>query len=127
VRVFAGTDPLTGMRITLIETVPAGPRAARQVDKVRTRLIHQIDEGKQSRTGATVDQLLDRYLEVLEVDQTTQARYESMLRLHVRPMLGGAELAKVSGETIDQLRARLRRCGEHCFRRRGEQPRAADG
>src|SRR6195952_1502746 len=104
VRVYAGTDPLTGKRLYLTETVPAGPRAAKEAERVRIRLISQVDEQKQPRTRATVNQLLDRYLEVLEVDRTTTGRYESLLRLHVRPPLGDVALAKVSGERIDRLR-----------------------
>src|ERR1700712_149991 len=114
VRVYAGTDPLTGKRLYLTETVPAGPRAAKEAERVRIRLISQVDEQEQPRTRATVNQLLDRYLEVLEVDRTTTGRYESLLRLHVRPTLGDVALAKVSGERIDRLKATLRRCREHC-------------
>ena len=44
VRVNAGVDPLSGKRLYLTETVPAGPKALVEAKKVRTRLIGQIDE-----------------------------------------------------------------------------------
>jgi hypothetical protein len=44
VRVYAGVDPLSGTRLYLTETVPAGPKALAETKKVRTRLIGQIDE-----------------------------------------------------------------------------------
>jgi len=60
VRVFAGLDPVSGQRHDLIEIVPAGPKAAAEAEKVRTRLLQQVDEKRNSRTRATVNQLLDR-------------------------------------------------------------------
>jgi hypothetical protein len=30
---------------------------------------------------------MDRYLDVLDVEVTTRARYEAAIRLHVRPLL----------------------------------------
>lgn len=44
VRVYGGVDPVTGRRHDLRETVPPGPRAAREAEKVRTRLLAQVDE-----------------------------------------------------------------------------------
>ena len=114
VKVYAGIDPLSGKRHYLTETVPAGPRALAAAKKARTRLIGQVDEQRNPRTRATVDQLLDRYLDVLDVEDTTRARYESVIRLHVRPLLGHLSVAKLTGETIDTFYAVLRRCREHC-------------
>jgi integrase len=39
VRVYAGLDPLTKRRNYLVEIVPAGPDAAREAGKARTRLL----------------------------------------------------------------------------------------
>src|SRR4051794_26673927 len=72
VRVYAGSDPLTGKRHDLTEVVPAGPRAAAEAEKVRTRLLNQVDERRNPRTKATLNQLLDRYLEVVELEPTTR-------------------------------------------------------
>ncbi len=36
--------------------------------RVRTRLLHELDERRKPKTGATVNPLLDRYLETLDVD-----------------------------------------------------------
>jgi integrase len=114
VKVYAGIDPLSGKRHYLTETVPAGPRALAEAKKVRTRLIGQVDEQRSPRTRATVDQLMDRYLDVLDVEVTTRARYDAAIRLHVRPLLGSLPVAKLTGETIDAFQAVLRRCREHC-------------
>jgi integrase len=45
VRVYAGADPLTGTRHDLVEVVPAEPKAEAEAEKVRTRLVNQIESG----------------------------------------------------------------------------------
>jgi integrase len=110
VSVYAGLNPLTKQRHYLREVVPAGPRAAKEAEKVRTRLLGEIDDRRNPRTSATVNQLLDRYLGVLEIEDTTRAGYESIIRNYIRPLLGHLSIARVDGETLDVFYAELRRC-----------------
>jgi integrase len=79
VRVYAGIDPVSRKRHYLVETVGAGPSAARDAERVRTRLLNQVDERRNPRTKATVNQLLDRWLEVveLETDHPQQRGWEA--------------------------------------------------
>ncbi|MGH3568912.1 MAG: tyrosine-type recombinase/integrase [Pseudonocardia sp.] len=114
VRVYAGVDPLSGKRNYLVETVPAGPKAATEARKVCTRLINQVDEQRNPRTKATVNQLMDRYLELLDVEPTTHKRYEDAIRIHVRPLLGHLPVGKLNGETLDAYHTILRTCRAHC-------------
>ena len=46
--------------------MPAGPDAEAGAERVMRRLAAQVDERRNPRTSATVDQLLDRYLENLD-------------------------------------------------------------
>src|SRR3954467_60973 len=85
VRVYAGIDPISGKRHHLVEVVPAGRDAAKQAEKTRTRLLAEVDERRNPRTKATIDQLLDRYLDVLKIEDTTRAGYESIARNYIRP------------------------------------------
>ncbi|GAA4547271.1 tyrosine-type recombinase/integrase [Pseudonocardia xishanensis] len=114
VRVYAGIDPLSGKRHYLVETVPAGKDARKEAEKVQRRLATQVDEQRNPRTKATVDQLLDRYLELLEVEDTTRDRYEQVIRVHIRPRLGALQVARLDGELLDSYYAILRRCRRHC-------------
>ncbi|MFG3298861.1 hypothetical protein [Micromonospora chersina] len=75
VKVYAGIDPITRKRHYLTETIPAGPTARKEADKARTRFLAQVDERRNPRTRATVDQLLDRWLEVLDVEASTRQGY----------------------------------------------------
>ena len=54
VRVYSGTDPISKRRMYLTEVIPPGPKAGDQAEKVRTRLLHQVDQKRNPRTRATV-------------------------------------------------------------------------
>jgi hypothetical protein len=114
VTVYAGEDPLTGKRIDLSETVPAGTNAAKEAEKVRVRLLNQVDEQRNPRTSATMNQLMDRYREVIDVDRTTRKGYESRINSHIRPLLGHLPVARVNGEMLDSFFTVLRTCRTHC-------------
>jgi integrase len=112
--VYAGVDPITKKRHYLQETVPAGPKAGSTAEKVRTRLLKQVDDRQAPRTNASVNQLLDRYLEMLDVEPTTRERYEGCIRTHIRPLLGELSIGRLNGEVLDSFFAKLRRCRTHC-------------
>lgn len=91
-RVSAGTDPSSGERIVLYETVPipeARTKAAREraereaykeAEKVLTRLQADADALKVGRTKATVGALLARWMDQHEIDPTTRMTYEAQIR-----------------------------------------------
>lgn len=121
VRVFAGYDPVTKKRHYLSETVT--PRVneqetLREAEKVRTRLLNRVDERRSSRTGATMNELFDRWLEVVDVERSTRAGYIGKIEKHLRPTIGRVGVGKLDAETIESLYARLRICKEHCGGRR---------
>ncbi|GGL18162.1 hypothetical protein GCM10012284_60940 [Mangrovihabitans endophyticus] len=125
VRVYGGTDPLTGRRHDLVETIPAGPDAPKLAEQARTRMLSQVDERRNPRTKATVNQLLDRWLEVLDVEPSTRVGYVRKVEKHVRPMLGKMRVARVDAELLETFYARLRKCRDHCDGRRFVQHRTS--
>jgi hypothetical protein len=54
VKVYAGIDPVSKTRMYLRETVPAGPKAEREAEKVLTRFLNEVYERRNPRTDATV-------------------------------------------------------------------------
>lgn len=114
VRVYAGTDPVSGKRHRLEEIVAAGPHAEADAEKALTRLLAQRDEQRNARTRATVNQLLDKYFALTRVQETTKENYEALARLHIRPLLGTVPLAKINGETLDSFYNVLRKCRARC-------------
>jgi integrase/DNA-binding transcriptional regulator YhcF (GntR family) len=117
VRVYAGKDPLTGRRHDLVEIIPAGSKAAAQAEAVRTRLLNQVDERRNPRTSATVDQLLDRHFELATLEPTTRSTYIGYANKHIRPLIGAVKVGVLDADVFDSFYAELRRCREHCDRR----------
>lgn len=117
VSVYAGIDPVTKRRLYLRETVPAGPKATQQAEKVRTRLQNQVDEKRNPKTRATVGELIDRYMSVHAGEESTRDGYQNKIDCHIKPLLGAVPLAKLEmdgSEILDSFYAELRRCREHC-------------
>ena len=119
VRVYAGQDPVTKKNFYLQETVPPGPRQAQEAEKLKTRFLNQVDEGRNPKTRANVDQLIEKYFEVVDVDVQTLRGYRSKYKNHIRPLLGTTPLSKLGQigtgvEILDSFYAELRRCRIHC-------------
>lgn len=111
---FAGYDPVTKRRHYLKEVVPAGPTAEKEAERVRTRLLNQVDEQRNPRTSATVNQLMDRYLEVLDVEDTTRWTYIGYIDKHIRPQLGALKAGRIDAEVLDSFYTSLRKCRDNC-------------
>jgi integrase len=105
VKVYAGTDPVSGRRHDLTETIPPGPTAQREAQRALTRLLNQLDEQRNPRTRATVNQLMDRYLELIKIEETTHGTYEGYIRNHIRPLLGELPIGRLGGEVLDSFYA----------------------
>jgi hypothetical protein len=60
VKVYAGTDPLTGREVRMRKTCKTERAAQIELGK----LLEQAAGGRQPETDATVAQLMDQYLEV---------------------------------------------------------------
>ncbi|MFC4950105.1 hypothetical protein [Pseudonocardia sp. GCM10023141] len=117
VKVYAGIDQLTGKKIWLRETVAvcdteAGTRTA--AEKALTKLLNQVDERRSPKTETTVNELLDRWLEVIDIERKTRTGYVGKIEKHIRPTIGRLQVGRVRADTVEGLYAQLRRCRDHC-------------
>ena len=108
VRVYAGTDPLTGKEMRLKATAKTAEHAQAEL----ARLLEQASVGQQPESAATVGYLLDQYMAVADLDVSTREGYDGYIRRTIKPALGGMELRKLRGPVLDTFYARLRRCGD---------------
>ncbi|GAA5120033.1 tyrosine-type recombinase/integrase [Haloechinothrix salitolerans] len=118
VRVYAGRDPITGKRYDATEIIPAGPHAERAAEKALTKLVHQVDERRHPKTNATINQLLDRYLEQSTVARNTKSTYRTNIDKHIRPLIGKLKVGRLDSAILDSFYAELRRCRVHCTSKR---------
>ena len=118
VRVYAGVDPVTKRRHDLVEVIPPGPQAERKARAARDRLASEVEQRRNPRTRATVDQLLERYLDQFDGAPNTLTLYRGYVRNHISPLLGHLRVGQLDAEALDSFYAELRRCRTHCTSRR---------
>lgn len=116
---------MTGERLVLADSVqidkPGNDRseraAAKEAEKVLTRLQGEADSLKLARTKSTFGALLDRWLPQHEIDPTTRMTYELLVQKHIRPVLADIPLlilTREASERLERFYAELRRCRERC-------------
>ena len=110
VRVSAGTDPVTGKRLWLCGTRDS----QREAEKLRTKLLGQVDEKKAGRTRASLGALLDEWLPGAELSATTRDNYAGLIDRFIRPALGALPLSKLTPHGIERFYGELRRCRARC-------------
>ncbi|WP_262062608.1 GntR family transcriptional regulator [Streptomyces sp. STR69] len=114
VRVYAGRDPLTKKDLYL-HGQAGDPEAA---EKLRTKLLHEVDEQRHPKSQVALSFLLDRWLGVAELDESSYERAEGLIRNYLKPTFGDLKASKLTAEMLELLYARLRRCREQCDGRR---------
>jgi integrase len=114
VKVYAGLDPITGRRIYLTGSTTD----ERQAEKIRTRLLAQVDAQRSARTRATLNAAIDDWLQVHEVEETTMQGYRGYIERTIRPALGEEPVERITAKVLEEMYAELRRCSQRC--RNGE-------
>lgn len=116
--VYAGPDPFTGKERRLRSRVTKDEAEAyRRLGE----LLEQAEVGRQPESRATVGYLLEQYMAVVDVEDSTRGMYQGYIRRNIRPALGNVQLRKVRGPMLDRLYAQLRRCGQLCETRSKEE------
>ena len=85
VKVYAGTDPLTGREIRLRKTCKTEREAQIELGK----LLEQAAAGRQPETNATVAELMDRSAEIADWNLSTRKANE----IYIRPSTGAVPVA----------------------------------
>ena len=108
VRVFAGRDPVTGRKRWVAKTVQGGKRAAQ---RELANLIAEVDRGLAVGTDATVNDLIERWMELASAEwsPSTLVQTRSAIRTHITPLLGPIQLKKLRAADLDHFYAQLRK------------------
>jgi integrase len=110
VTVYAGLDPLTGKRMFVSESTAD----AAEAERIRKRLVAQVDDQRGPRTSVTFGKALTAWLRIHEAEETTLDGYRGYVRRTIEPALGSVSLAKVSARVLEEFYADLRRCRHRC-------------
>jgi integrase len=112
VRVYAGTDPVTGKERRFRRTVKTEAQAAAEL----ARLLRDAEAERTPDDSATVGLLLDRYLDVADLEASTREAHEGYVRRTIKPVLGEVRVRKLRADALDVLYAHLRKCSRLCGR-----------
>lgn len=105
VKVYAGRDPFTGRERRISRTVHGSKRKARDTER---DLIRQIRD--QAPTAeVTVGQMLDRWLEVAELEDSTRYQTKRVVESRIKPALGARPLELLTPAVLDGYYAQLKR------------------
>ena len=116
VSVYAGRDPITGRKRYLKESHPTREAAV----AARDRLLVQVEADTVPDRSATLSVLLDRWLEVAELELSTRETSAGYIRRTLKQALGDMSLRKLQHrvDLLDRLYTHLRRCNVLCDGRR---------
>ena len=120
VRVFVGRDPVTKNPRQVSRIVHAGARTRtgsppKAVTQRMAEMVAEAKKGELGGTSATVDKLLDAYLEHLTRrghSPKTMDTYERYAKATIRPELGDIPLRKLTAWDLDALSAKLADAGK---------------
>ena len=112
VKVYAGTDPVTGKQRLLRQTCPDEASAAAALG----RLLSQADGDRFPNREATLGQALGKYLEVADLEVSTREAHEGYIRRTIGPVLGEVKLRKLGADSLDALYTALKKCSRLCRR-----------
>jgi integrase len=113
--VYAGLDPVTGKRAYLRETVKGNDKAARkQANKVMTRLLAEVDKQRTTESSVPLAHVIDEWLRVAELEDSTREMYRGYLNRNIRPVLGHISARKLTARDLEKFYAELRRCRIRC-------------
>jgi len=102
-RVYVGRDPVTGKERQVSRTFHGGSREA---DQALRDLVEKYGDSPPDGFGATVGQLLDRWLdecERMDLSPTTMRTYRAQIKQTIRPRLGKVVLSRLTPKQLDDL------------------------
>jgi len=105
----------------------SGYQTKKDAERARVELLGRLDQSTYvDPSKTTLSDFLDRWLQHMATvrDARTVERYGELLRLHVRPALGGTPLQKLTPMHFTDLYARLLREGRRDGRPGGLSPRS---
>jgi integrase len=110
VSVFAGQDPVTGKQSYLRGTA----KTEREAERLRVKLLAQVQTQRSASTRATLGYVLDAWLENHEGEQTTLDSYRGYVERTIRPSLGDVPVVNLTARMLETFYAQLRRCRARC-------------
>ncbi|MGW1681388.1 site-specific integrase [Saccharopolyspora sp. NPDC002376] len=113
--VYAGTDPVTGKRVYLRETINGTDNAAqKRAEKALTKLLAQVDGQRSAPSSVSLSYALAEWMRTSEIEDSTRHTYEGYINRSITPALGETAVNKISARMLESFYTELRRCRARC-------------
>lgn len=115
VRLYAGTDPVTGRQVYHRATIQGTDDAAlkKAEDKLaefRTKVLNQ----RSAASSVSFAYAIDEWMRTSEIEASTRKTYLGYIANHVKPVLGKIPVKKIDVRTLESFYTELRRCRARC-------------
>lgn len=115
VRLYAGTDPVTGRQVYHRATIQGTDDAAlrRAEDKLaefRTKVLNQ----RSAASSVSFSYAIDEWMRTSEIEASTRKTYLGYIANHIKPVLGKIPVKKLDVRTLESFYTELRRCRIRC-------------
>lgn len=115
VRLYAGTDPVTGRQSYLRATIPGTDDAAwRKAENKLTEFRAQVLKQRNVASSAPFGQAVDEWLQGSEITDSTRDGYVNYIERYIRPALGKQPVRKIDARVLERFYGELRRCRTRC-------------
>jgi integrase len=110
-RVSLGRDPATGKYHSISRTIRASTK--KELEREQRRILAEVDEERHKGSTATLEELLDRWLDHIGPDRSPKyiETMRGSIRSRIAPALGRKQLRKLTTLDLDVYYAALRKAG----------------
>ncbi|HEX8781362.1 MAG TPA: site-specific integrase, partial [Nocardioides sp.] len=104
-RVYAGRDPKTNRKRQVVRTFHGGTEA--DADRALADLVLEVRAGRHPHRAGSVADLLQRWMETVDLAPLTRRDYLSAITNHINPALGAVDVARLRTSDLDLFYRRL--------------------
>ena len=115
VRLFAGTDPVTGRDVYLTASIPGTDKKAHK--KAEDKLAEfrtQVNKQRSTPSSVKLGYAIHEWLRTSEHEDSTREGYSGYIARTIRPALGDVPITKITARMLENFYTELRRCRVRC-------------
>ena len=115
VRLYAGTDPVTGKQVYYRDTIQGTNKAAwKKAENKLAEFQAKVAKQRSAQSSVTLAYALSEWMRTNELAKSTRKTYEGYIDRTIMPALGETPVHKLSARILEGLYTELRRCRNRC-------------
>ncbi|WP_235875203.1 tyrosine-type recombinase/integrase [Saccharopolyspora aridisoli] len=115
VRLYAGTDPVTGKQVYYRDTIQGTNKAAwKKAENKLAEFQAKVAKQRSAQSSVNLAYALSEWMRTNELANSTRKTYEGYIDRTIVPALGETPVNKLSARILEGLYTELRRCRNRC-------------